>query len=149
MIQLLKTDNSNTDFQNLVKLLDADLAVKDGDDHDFYHQFNGIDILKYIIVAYENDQILGCGALKPYDQTSVEIKRMFTQPKARGKGIATQILSALEIWAKDLGYSYSILETGKRQPDAIALYSKNGYQITDNYEPYTDMDNSVCFRKEL
>jgi GNAT superfamily N-acetyltransferase len=149
MIRLVKTDNSNTDFQSLVQLLDADLTVKDGDDHDFYHQFNGIDVLKYVVVAYDDDQLVGCGALKPFDTTSVEVKRMFTQPKARGKGVATQILMTLEAWAKDLGYTHSILETGKRQPDAIGLYLKNGYNITANYEPYTNMDNSVCFRKEL
>lgn len=149
MLQLVRTDNSNSDFQQLVQLLDADLAIKDGDDHEFYHQFNGIDVLKYVVVAYKDHKCVGCGAFKPFDIKTVEIKRMFTQPEGRGKGVATQILAALEIWAKELGYHFSILETGKRQPDAIALYLKNGYHQRDNYPPYDSMDNSVCFQKTL
>lgn len=145
----VRTDATNQDFINLVKLLDEELAIVDGDDHAFYHQFNNIDVLKYTIVLYENNIPVGCGALKKFDETSAEVKRMYTLPKTRGKGIATKVLIELEKWAKELGYKYTILETGKRQPKAIALYQKNGFQIISNYGQYKGIENSVCFRKEL
>ncbi len=50
-------------------------------------------------------------------------------------------------WASELGYTSCVLETGKRQPEAIALYTKNGYKIIPNYEQYEGVENSVCFRK--
>ena len=74
---------------------------------------------------------------------------MYTLPGYRGKGIATRVLNELESWAAELTYQKCILETGKRQPDAIWLYQKNGYKITPNYGKYVAMENSVCFEKEI
>lgn len=148
-MHLLKTDSSNADFISLVRLLDADLAVRDGDDHDFYHQFNSIAALKNCIVAYDDNEPVGCGAFKPFENDTVEIKRMYTLPAARGKGVAKTILSALEDWAREEGFSYSILETGKAQPEAIALYHKCNYAVIPNYGQYEGVENSVCFKKSL
>jgi GNAT superfamily N-acetyltransferase len=74
---------------------------------------------------------------------------MYTLPQHRGKNIATKVLAALEKWATDLGYQKCILETGKRQPEAIRLYQKNGYASIPNYGQYVGVENSVCFEKEL
>jgi GNAT superfamily N-acetyltransferase len=79
----------------------------------------------------------------------MEVKRMFTLPECRGKGVATKVLDELEKWATELGYKKCILETGKRQPEAIALYKKNGYKRISNYGQYVAMENSVCFEKEM
>lgn len=148
-MNIVRTSSTDQDFIALVKLLDQELAIVDGDDHAFYHQFNSIDLLKHTIVLYENNIPVGCGAIKKFDDTSVEVKRMYTLPETRGKGVATKVLLELEKWAKELNYKYTILETGKRQPDAIALYQKNGYEIIPNYGQYVGIENSVCFRKEL
>ncbi|NML70737.1 GNAT family N-acetyltransferase [Chryseobacterium sp. RP-3-3] len=142
-----RTDSSDIDFQNLVKLLDADLAVRDGEDHEFYHQFNSIDMLKNCVVAYSDDLAVGCGAFKPFSEDTVEIKRMYTGPEKRGKGFASKILNELEIWAKEEGYSRCVLETGIKQPEAIALYEKWGYIRIPNYGQYIGIENSVCFGK--
>ncbi|MEK6155031.1 GNAT family N-acetyltransferase [Flavobacteriaceae bacterium 3-367] len=149
MIKIVRTDASNADFVALVKQLDADLAIRDGDDHPFYDQFNKIDQIKYAIVAYEKGKAVGCGALKEYAPGMVEIKRMYTTPQGRGKGIATKMLKALEAWASELSYEKCILETGKKQPEAIGLYKKNGYRIILNYSPYEGVENSICFEKRL
>ena len=133
----------------LVKHLDAYLAEVDGDDHAFYDQFNNIDSLKYVVIAFENEKPLGCGAIKPYDSQTMEVKRMYTSPESRGKGIASKILQELEHWAKELGYQKCILETGKRQYEAVSLYKKNGYTMIPNYGQYAEMENSVCFEKNL
>ncbi|MBT2623198.1 MULTISPECIES: GNAT family N-acetyltransferase [Chryseobacterium] len=142
-----RVDSSNTDFQNLVQLLDADLAIRDGDDHAFYHQFNGIDMLKNCIVVSIDDIAVACGAFKPFSDGTVEIKRMYTNPQYRGKGLASMTLNELEVWARECGYERCILETGIKQPEAIALYEKRGYKKTANYGQYIGVENSVCFEK--
>jgi GNAT superfamily N-acetyltransferase len=149
MIKLLRTDSTNNDFINLVKHLDADLAERDGDEHAFYSQFNKTAQLRYVVVAYENDIPIGCGAIKEYAPDIAEIKRMYTTPESRGKGIATKVLSELEHWATELSYTKCILETGKRQPEAIALYEKNGFAPIPPYGQYENVENSVCFEKRL
>jgi len=149
MISLKKTDSEDNDFVQLVALLDADLRVRDGDEHAFYAQFNKIDQIRHVIVAYRDEKPVGCGAIKPYDGSTMEIKRMFVLPKLRGAGIASQVLNALERWAAQLGYEKCILETGVKQPEAIALYTKNNFNRIPNYGQYKEAESSVCFEKRL
>jgi GNAT superfamily N-acetyltransferase len=149
MLKLIRTNSDHPDFMALVKCLDADLAERDGEDHSFYAQFNKIDKIKYVVVAYENERAVSCGALKEYASTVMEIKRMYTMPEARGRGIASQVLNELETWTAELSYTRCILETGKKQPEAIRLYQQKGYQIIPNYGQYAEVENSVCFEKSL
>lgn len=149
MVTLKRTNSDDIDFINLVALLDKDLAIRDGDDHAFYNQFNKTDKIKHTIVYYENDVPVGCGAFREKESDKTEIKRMYVHPDYRKKGIASAILKELEIWAKEVGYTYTILETGKNQPEAINLYQKLNYTIIPNYPPYEEMDNSVCMKKTL
>jgi len=149
MITVIRTDSSNNDFITLVKLLDADLAQRDGKDHSFYAQFNKIDKIKHVIIAYSTDQPISCGAIKEFNSTSMEVKRMYTLPEYRGQGIATLVLRELEKWAAELSYMKCVLETGKRQPEAIDLYKKNGYKIIPNYGQYVGVENSLCFEKSV
>ncbi|WP_250432790.1 GNAT family N-acetyltransferase [Hanstruepera flava] len=147
MIKLVRTNSENTDFIELVKALDSYLKVTDGDEHDFYNQFNNIDVLKHTVVAYNNGIAVGCGAFKKFDKYSVEIKRMFTKPNIRQSGIAKKVLNELETWAKEKGFQSAILETGKRQFEAVNFYRKNNYLDIPNYGQYKNMDNSLCFKK--
>jgi len=149
MLNLQRTNSDSPDFQNLVVELDKVLAVLDGDDHAFYAQFNKTDAIKNVVVYYENEKPLGCGAFKSYDTETVEIKRMYTQPQARGKGIASKILAELEKWAAELGYKAAVLETGNMQIEAINLYQKLQYQIIPNYGQYANVENSVCMKKQI
>lgn len=149
MINLIRTNSDNADFTQLVVLLDRDLAIRDGDDHAFYAQFNKTTHIQHVVVAYEKEEAVGCGAFKNYETGTVEIKRMFVQPQHRGKGIAGLILTELEQWAKELQHSSCVLETGKKQPEAIRLYQKSGYNIIPNYGQYAGIENSVCMKKEI
>ena len=149
MIHIVRTDSNNQDFIELVKLLDADLAIRDGDDHAFYDQFNKLDQIKHALVLYDNEIPVGCGAIKAYEPKIMEIKRMYTLPDSRGKGFAIKILSELEKWAIELNYEKCILETGTKQPEAIRLYKKNGYTRIANYGQYALVKNSLCFQKQL
>lgn len=147
MVKLVRTDSSHPDFRHLVSLLDAEMAKRDGDDHAFYAQFNTIDTIRYAVVAYENDLPAGCGAIKPFDANTMEVKRMFVLPEFRGKRMAGKILAELELLTKELSLARCVLETGKRQPEAIALYKREGYLAIPNYRQYAGKENSVCFEK--
>lgn len=149
MLHFLKTHSDNPDFLKLVRELDKDLAIKDGEDHAFYAQFNKVDKIRYVMVVYDQDQAVACGAIKEYDAETMEIKRMFTDPDHRGRGIASQLLKNLEAWASELGFKKCILETGEKQIDAIALYHKNNYRVIPNYGQYAGVDKSICFEKML
>lgn len=147
MLKLFRTDSDNNDFKALVKLLDADLAIRDGADHAFYAQYNHIDKIKNAIVAFIDDKAVGCGAFKKISDSTVEIKRMYVVENLRGQGIAQKVLTELEKWAGELNFSECILETGKKQPEAIRLYQKVGYTIIKNYGQYEHVENSVCMTK--
>lgn len=156
-IEITRTNSENLDFIHLVKELDAYLKTTDGDEHDFYNQFNNIDVLRNVVLVYVDTKInatplkiaVGCGAIKKFDKNVVEVKRMYVSSNFRNKGIAQKVLQELEFWAKELGNKKCILETGKRQFEAVQFYQKCGYKITPNYGQYKDMENSICFDKNL
>ena len=149
MLHLKRTTSDDPDFQSLVVLLDQDLKIRDGDDHSFYAAFNKTDSIKHVVVAYHGETPVGCGAFKPWDQQTAEIKRMFVKRDFRGKGIAQKVLQELETWASTLNYHACILETGINQPEAIRLYQKSGYNIIPNYGQYEGVENSVCMKKTI
>ncbi len=149
MIKIIKTDSTHPDFVALVKQLDRYLKITDGDEHEFYNQFNNIDVIKHVVVAYNEDEAIACGAFKEFNSQSVEIKRMYTNPISRGKGIATLVLKELENWAQEIGYKNCVLETGKRQVEAVNFYKKCGYVVIPNYGQYKKMENSICFNKTI
>lgn len=149
MIKLLRTDSNHKDFIQLVDALNSYLKIIDGDEHEFYNQYNNIDVLKHVVVAYKNGISIGCGAFKSYDIKTVEIKRMFTKTEARGVGVASNILLELEKWARELSYKTCVLESGKRQVEAVSFYKKMGYSIIPNYGQYKNINNSLCFEKAL
>jgi len=149
MISLERTTSEHPGFVALVRHLDAYLAKIDGDEHAFYAQYNKIAALQNVVVALDGDTPIGCGAFKPFDENSVEIKRMYVLPEWRGKGVAPQILAELERWAVELGHSRCVLETGLRMPDAVSFYTKNGYARIENFGQYAGVENSACFAKTV
>jgi len=149
MLRLVRTTSESPDFRILVQLLDQDLAERDGAEHGFYAQYNKIDLIRHAVVAYQHDLPVGCGAFKEFEAGTVEIKRMYVQSECRQQGVARAVLGELEMWASELGYATAVLETGKRQPEAIALYQRSGYDFTPNYGQYVGIENSVCLRKVI
>jgi len=103
----------------------------------------------YFVIARSGADVIGCGAFRPFDTSCVEIKRMFVRPAYRGRGVARQILQSLHAEARSRGYAFSVLETGMRQPEAIALYESEGYRRTELFGPYVGNALSVCFRRKL
>lgn len=146
---MIRTDSEHADFRMLAALLDLDLVIRDGDDHAFYAQFNQIESIKELVIAYQRRLPVACGVIKPFTATAAEVKRMFVRPDYKKQSIAAKVSSELENWAIELGFSLCVLETGKKQPEAIALYQKAHYRITASYEQYIGIENSVCMTKPL
>lgn len=148
-MKLKRTNSADPDFIALVGELDKFLADVDGDEHAYYAQFNGLDSIANVVVAYDGGDPVGCGAFKPYSNSIVEIKRMFTRPEHRGKKIGAGVLEELEAWARELGYEECILETGHKQKAAVRLYQNSGYSVIPNYDQYAGVENSVCMKKSI
>lgn len=149
MIRCVRTNSNDLQFQQLALELENDLRIRDGEDHLFYSALNKIAYIEHVIVAYEDKLPVGCGAIREYAASTMEIKRMFIIPAMRGRGVASLILKTLEDWGRELGYNICRLETGLNQPEAIAFYKKQKYIIIPNFGKYKDSSNSICFEKTL
>jgi GNAT superfamily N-acetyltransferase len=134
----------------LLAELDADLLARYPGE-----PVNGIEPVKfrqaggYFVLARVGDELAGCGAFRPYDPATVELKRMFVRAPFRGRGIARAVVDALEAEARRRGYAEAILETAARMPEAIALYRRCGYGIIPAYGPFVGSARSVCMRHAL
>ena len=148
MQTITRTTSENQDFQKLTAIFDEYLIDIDGDEKDFFASFNQI-YLENVVICYENNIAVGCGAFKKHENNTVEIKRMFVLPNQRGKGIANMILQELELWAIELHNNITILETSIKLEGAIALYSKSGYFPIENYGQYIGVESSYCMKKFL
>ena len=146
MIIIKKTTSDDLDFKYLTQLFDDYLVDIDGDEKDFFAFYNQV-YIQNVLICYDNEVAIGCGAFKEYEPKVAEIKRMFVLPEQRGKGIATSILNQLEFWAAASCYTSCILETSIRLESAIALYKKMGYEIIPNFGQYIGVESSVCMRK--
>ncbi|MEV4498354.1 GNAT family N-acetyltransferase [Micromonospora arborensis] len=96
-----------------------------------------------------NGRAVACGALQSIDAETGEIKRMYVRPAYRGRGIARQLLAAIEECAFRQGHSVVCLETGVYLPAAIALYRSCGYDEVPVYGEYVGNPYSICFAKRL
>ena len=148
-IKIIKTTVENQDFINLVAALDQSLWERYPEENQDYWQNNILEINPNVVVIYLGSKAVACGCFKKYDINTIEIKRMFVSPEARGMGFAQKILQELELWASELGYSLSVLETLHKQKEAIGLYQKGGYSIIDNYKPYVGLKDSICMKKKI
>ena len=102
------------------------------------------------IVAYLDAVAVGCGAVRRLDEATAELKRMYVDPSARGRGIGRELVAALEHEARMLGITKVVLETGTRLAPAIRLYEAMGYARIPLFGEYLSSPNtSLCFGKSL
>jgi GNAT superfamily N-acetyltransferase len=102
-----------------------------------------------VLIATLDSVAVACGAIQPLDDRTAEIRRMYVRPECRGNGIGRRVLAALEDLAAGSQYSIAQLETGARQPEAIAMYRSAGYTDIPPFGPYLANPFSVCLRKTL
>jgi GNAT superfamily N-acetyltransferase len=149
MIKIERTTSESKDFILLTKKLDQELKLIYGSTQEEFDQFNIIDNIETVIVAYIDNTAAGCGCFKTFDENTAELKRMFVDDQFRGNGIGAAILIELENWAKVIGYSSVVLETGTVQIGAVTLYKKYGYSVIPNFDPYIGNGLSICLKKNL
>ena len=147
------------DVAALIAALDADLDERYAADDDLEGEPDramlnllGPDVTPpagALLLARLDGVAVGCGAVRPHDDESAEIKRMYVVPEARGRGIAAALLHALERTAAELGYRRLVLETGMRQPEAMALYESRGWEPIENFGAYRTSSLSRSFGKSL
>ena len=101
------------------------------------------------LLAFCNNEAVGCGCFADFGNQTVEIKRMYVKPAFRKKGISEKILANLEEWAMEAGFKRAVLETGTMQPESLGLYKKFGYQAIPNFGAFKDKESCVCMGKVL
>ncbi len=143
------TDRTNKDFLALVQMLETELDEINFETHQLSAPFNKVDTLLAVVVIYVEGQPVACGGLKQFDETSLEIKRIFVRKGFRKLGLAQKVMAELERIARERGCAATVLETGTRLTSAVSLYKKLNYQVIPSYGPYKNIQNTVCFRKEL
>jgi putative acetyltransferase len=149
MVTLKRTTSSDHDFQLLVIDLDKELWLRYPLIQQNFAPHNKLDRSFRVVIAYSGKTAVGCGCFRPMENKTLEIKRMYVKPDARGSGIAKMILRELEIWGTEEGFTESKLETGINQPEAIAVYNRAKYKQIPNYPPYTEISESICMAKVL
>ena len=138
------------DAQLLIALLDQELSSEYAPQHrhfvDFepFHREGGV-----FVVAYDAQTPIACGALRPINESEIELKRMFVVDSHRGRSISRHILAFLENKARQLGYRKLMLETGDQQIAAIHLYSTSGYKRVPTFGEYVNSERSICFAKDI
>jgi GNAT superfamily N-acetyltransferase len=149
MITFIQTNFSNEDFKKLIVELDKEFVVRYPFLQNTFTPFNLMNEHARVIIAHEHATPVACGAFRPVDDMTIEIKRMYTLPLYRNQGIGKRILMELEQWAKREGFLISKLETGINQPEAIAAYEKSGYVRIPKFPPYVYVTESICMEKGL
>lgn len=148
-IKIVKTTSENSDFISLIKIFDAFLWERYPELKKDYWGNNLIEFNANVILVYLDEKPVASGCFKKYNENTVELKRMFVSPEARGLGLAQLVIKELEKEAIDQGFEVMILETLHKQTEAISLYQKAGFEIVENYEPYVGLLNSICMSKSI
>lgn len=148
---LLKiVDSASSDLHALISKLDAELLERYPAEEVFGVDFQDPYVNQILfVVAYDGDKPVGCGAIRPLDQETTELKRMFVDLPYRQKGVASAILRFLEEQALERSFTAVRLETGAPQYESIHLYTKRGYQPIDRYGEYANNESSLCYEKIL
>ncbi|WP_138751443.1 GNAT family N-acetyltransferase [Paenibacillus sinopodophylli] len=149
-LTIIAVTPDHEDLHQLIRQLDLDLLERYPAEEIFILDFTDEKINDVqFLVAYWDDVPVGCGAIKPYDADSTELKRFFVEASYRNRGIAKHLLMELEVKAKTMHFHSMKLEAGDAQPEALSFYRKHGYLSIDRFGPYRDNESSVCLEKQL
>ncbi|MDF2854117.1 MAG: acetyltransferase [Sphingobacterium multivorum] len=147
-VEIIVQDPSSTEALSLMNELSSTLEAITGNTG--RHSFNEDDVRKpraLFAIAYIQGEAVGCGAIRPINENTAEIKRMYA--KVKGRGIGGEILDYLENKARKMGYIKLILETRLINQNAVQFYERKSYHRILNYGKYAGHSESVCFEKNL
>ncbi len=151
-VEFRREELSSSVVQQLISALNAELEARYPEEGANFFRLDPEEVVEgrgAFLVAYLAGQPVGCGAVRTIEPGVTEIKRMYVDPAARGRRVGRQIVDALEAQARQLGAKRILLETGPRQPDAIAMYTHAGYHEIPLYGEYIGSLFSVCMAKDL
>lgn len=146
-----QVSHDNQDFVMLCGELDEFLneAIGGEEKREKYKKFNHTDTMDYVVIAYNNAEPIGCGALRKYSEKEVEVKRVFVRETYRGKHIGSMIIEALIAQAQRMNFQRIILETGVFLSASVHLYQRYGFEKMENYGPYQNMPESLCMGRDI
>jgi len=142
----------SADARRLIAALDAELGALYPPEQRFGPNFKAEQIeggRGTFLIARHDGRAVGCGAIRLIDETTAEVKRMYSEPTRRGTGVGRGVLESLEAAARDLGVRRLVLETGVHQHAAIGLYRSAGFTQVDCWGEYLSAPTSVCYEKHL
>jgi putative acetyltransferase len=145
--EILEVPGDDPRLEPLVNAMRAELDTLYPEEIDFEHPTVREEAL--FLLVLQGEEAIACCAVQPLGHGEAELKRMYVVPARRGRGIAHRLMSAAEAVAARAGASRFKLETGVRQPDAIAVYERAGFTRIPNYPPYDRWQMSVCYAKRL
>ena len=148
-VQICPVPWDDPDVQRLTAAQQAELRARYEGGQEPGTPPSAADVAVVLIARDPSGEAVGCGALRPLGGGVAEIKRMYVVPAARGRGVSKLVLAGLEAAARDRGWTTLRLETGPRQPEAVALYEGAGYRPIPAFGGYADADDSLFYERVL
>ena len=151
-VRLAPVEWDDPDVQRLAEAQQAELRARYDGGAEPGTPPSAADLAIVLVARDEDGTVIGCGALRGIADGVGELKRMYVVPAARGRGVSKVVLAALEDAARERGWTTLRLETGPRQPEAVALYSGAGYQPIGPFGAYAgdpDAGDSLFFERRL
>ncbi|WP_082447168.1 GNAT family N-acetyltransferase [Flavobacterium sp. KJJ] len=147
-ISIKITNPNNEKVAAIIEELSANLYLRFGSDgRNSFADWEHNNPKFVFVVAEINNEIVGCGAIRPIKENIGEVKRMYS--KYPRKRIGQTILSFLEQQAIEIGYTKLVLETRVKNQEATKFYQNQDYKVIPNYGKYTDRPEAICFGKSL
>ena len=150
-IEYIWTDGNNEEFhQFYLETEDYYSSIVGGKkNREGFIPYNLSESISDVLLAYMDGVAVGCAGLKKYNDSDVEIKRVWVEPDYRGRHIATELMDRIEDKAREMGFKRAVLQTRPIMEDAVGLYEKRGYELIGNYPPYDKLEGAICMALNL
>lgn len=149
MINLKRTSTENSGFKDLIRELTGNEEDKSSELKKQYAELNMAEYFESVVVAFEDNEAVGCGSFKPYEEECAEMKRVYVKPGKYEKSVEVHIIHELENWAAEKGFATTILKVAENESELIKLYEQLGYKVTPNFTPCAKKENCVCLCKSI
>ena len=150
-LEFIWTDGNNEEFhQFYLETEDYYSSIVGGKkNREGFIPYNLSESISDVLLAYMDGVAVGCAGLKKYNDSDVEIKRVWVEPDYRGRHIATELMDRIEDKAREMGFKRAVLQTRPIMEDAVGLYEKRGYELIGNYPPYDKLEGAICMALNL
>ena len=150
-LEFIWTDGNNEEFhQFYLETEDYYSSIVGGKkNREGFIPYNLSESISDVLLAYMDGVAVGCAGLKKYNDSDVEIKRVWVEPDYRGRHIATELMDRIEDKAREMGFKRAVLQTRPIMEDAVGLYEKRGYELISNYPPYDKLEGAICMALNL